>query len=130
MEEECTCNYFDGKETPPQKIMDNFKAIAISKAYCHPIPDDGEFTTLLKCPKCNSYYLMNVHNSLYPNQETVTISRYKPTIEEEGLVKIIKSLEGIITDIELNEYSEMRSIIKKQFNKKKIIKPLFNESKN
>jgi hypothetical protein len=110
MDKNCVCNYFDEKESPPQKVMNNFEVVAMSIPYGDPDPKDKEFTSLLQCPKCQSYYLMHVHNSIYPNQETVSVGRYQPKVDVDILIGTIKSLEGIVTSIELDDYSELRAV--------------------
>ena len=114
IEEKCICTYFDKKESDPQKIMNNFDVVAMSVPYGQRSdPKDKEFTSLLQCPKCQSYYLMDVHNSLYPNQETVYVVRYPPKVDVDILIGTIKSLEGIVTDIELDDYSKLCAVANK-----------------
>jgi len=111
MEEKCYCESHSKEEIYPNEILRKFKVMALSGSNDIHRPEQGEFTSLLKCPRCNSYYLMDIHNSLYPNQETVSIKKYNPKIDEVGLIKIVNCLEGIITDIELDEYSKLRYFI-------------------
>jgi hypothetical protein len=110
--------------------MKKFYILAVTKSDNDLIPEEGGFTSLLKCPECNSYYLVDLHDSEYPNQNTVLIKNYNSKIDEEGLIKIVKRLEGIITDVELDEYSKLRSFITNTISKDGKDDIDINENKN
>jgi hypothetical protein len=128
MEKECSCTHLSKKKISPDRVMNNFNILAITKSDNSNYPEDGEFTSLLKCKKCNGYYLIDIHNSLYHDQDSVSIIKYSPIINEDKLVKIINNLEGIITNTELDEYSKLRKIITQvlEKNREQEIKPYEN----
>jgi hypothetical protein len=107
MEKECSCNYFEKIKEPSDEIFKNLNIIATSEFDYSSSPENGESTAILKCPKCNSYYLLNINNSLDPNKDIISIKAYTPKTDENGLVKILKNWKGIITDIEMDECSEI-----------------------
>jgi hypothetical protein len=104
----CSCKAFDGKENHPKDIEDNFDFITRSKPK-KSFSTKGKYTSLIKCPKCYSYYLMNIYNPRYSNQKTLSIRKYDPKVEERLLIGTLKFLEGIVTDSTLDEYSAVRA---------------------
>ena len=111
MEKDCICKSFEKNEILPEDVLNNFNIITRSQPEKSFKTEEGEYTSLLKCPKCKSYYLTNIYNSLYPNQKTLSIRKYNPKVEEKILIGTLKFLEGIIIDIELDDFSELRAIV-------------------
>ncbi len=130
MEERCYCKSFEGKQCSPEMIMKKFYILAVTKSDNESIPEDGGFTSLLKCPECSSYYLVDLNDSGYSNQNTVFIKKYNSKIDEAGLIKIVKGLEGIVTDTELDEYSKLRSFITNTISKDRKNDMDINENTN
>jgi hypothetical protein len=112
MEEKCYCSYFEKRGISSEEIFKKFHVLSSSESNNSHSLQKGEFTSLLKCSKCNSYYLMNACDSSNSNNYNLPIRKYFPKVDETGLIKTLKSLEGIITGKELDYYSEFRLIIK------------------
>lgn len=123
--ENCECNSFQNKGYSPQIIMKKFYILAATKSDNPSSPKDGGFTSLLKCPDCGSYYLVNLHDSDYPNQDTISIEKYKPKIEEKELKKVINRLEGILSPIEIDAVSIAKSVLNEDKTNKEL-----NDSQN
>jgi len=130
MEKDCTCKSFEKKEILPEDVLNNFNIITRSQPEKSFKTEEGGYTSLLKCLRCKSYYLMNIYNSLYLNQKTLSIRKYNPKIDEIGLVKILKNMKGIISDIEMDEYSGLYAIINKALRSVKKYRKKSNENKN
>jgi hypothetical protein len=128
IETNCKCKYFENEKEPSDYILEYFKVLSTSEF------DNKESTTLLKCPKCSSYYLLNIHNPIYTPKEFISIKKYIPKtneneeVDERGLVKVLKTYNGIMTDIEINEYYEFYIVCKKALQTMK--KGDLNENKN
>ena len=109
MEKDCGCKYFEKEVTPSDKILKNFNIIATSE-FDYSSSENGESTTILKCPKCSSYYILNMHNTVYSDETFISIKKYNPKTDENGLTRILKKWKGIITNKELDEYSELLQV--------------------
>lgn len=124
--ENCSnCGSYESRIYSPQMVMRKFNILAITKSDNKETPEDGGFTSLLKCPNCNSYYLADLQDSEYPDQNKVIVKRYQPKIEESELIKTINRLEGILSQIEIDAVSITKSIL----NEDKVNKGL-NDSQN
>lgn len=120
MEDYCKCDNYEEKGISPEEIFKNFIQISYSEAHKGKYSNCMEFTSLLKCSKCNSYYLMNRSNSLDKEKSVIFIKRYYPKVDEPILIKTLKSLEGVITKKELDECSELSLTVTNMLNRKKI----------
>lgn len=115
--EDCeNCGSFESKRYSPQMVMRKFHILAVTKSNNGETPEEGGFTSLLKCPRCNSYYLVDLQDSEYPDQNNVIVKKYQPKIEEAELIKTMNRLEGILSPIEIDGASITRSILNEDKN--------------
>jgi hypothetical protein len=115
----CTCDFFEEKGIFPEEIFKNFTPLSSSEYNKSKYSENGDFTSLLKCPKCKSYYLINLSNSFNIKKRAISITRYYPKVEEFILIKTIKSLEGIISSKELDECCDLSLTVLNILNKNK-----------
>ena len=111
------------KNNSTKKVLQNLNILISSKCKYPELSKNGESTAILKCPKCNSYYIWNRYNCFYPDEEPISIKKYIPKIDDKGLTKLLKNFEGIMSEEEIDDYSGLYSIIKKEF------KSMLNENK-
>lgn len=114
------CGSFESKRYSPLSVMRKFYILAVTKSDNSSDPEYGGFTSLLKCPECSLYYLVNLHDSEYPNQENVLLEKYNPKLEEGELIKTINRLEGILSPIEIDGMSVIKSIFNEDRKKESI----------
>lgn len=108
------CGYLEGKRINVDDIIENFEVIALSNPVNQIIiPYGGECTSLLKCPECHSYYLMNIRNSINDSGDVVTIKKYSPKVDEKTLIRTVEGLEGIVSSRDIDGYSLLQSKIRK-----------------
>jgi hypothetical protein len=117
--EECYCTSFEKGGISPEKVFKKFKVLFSSGSNKPRSPEEGEFTSLLKCYKCDSYYLMDVCDPSNSNSSNLPIKRYYPKVEEIVLIKTLKSLEGIITIKEFDECCDLTLTVLNVLNKNK-----------
>ncbi len=119
MEKDCKCLYFQEKGIPPNEIFKNFTPLCSSEINKSKYSNDGEFTSLLKCPDCKSYYLVDLSDSYSNQKKNFTLTRYFPKVEEFVLIKTLKSLEGRISNKELDECCDLSLTVMNILNKNK-----------
>jgi hypothetical protein len=121
---ECSCSSFERRTKPSDSIFEYFKIIATTKE------NNKESTTVLQCPRCSSYYLLQIYNPVKYDNKPLSISKYNPKTDDSGLVKILSGFSGIIIDKDIDTYSEVYTITKqslKRINPKRWMK---NASQN
>lgn len=112
MKEKCECNSFDGGLQEYSKLYSIFETVATSKFKDGGRCGEGEYTEILKCKKCNSYYIWDSYSGVYLRGDRVSGRRYTPAIDDEGLVKILKNLEGNVKESEIEMYSKALKILR------------------
>jgi hypothetical protein len=112
MDKSCTCKKFDGKEDYFSKVERIFEVIAASKPIKNSATLNTKQTTILKCITCNSYYIWDSYKGEHYANDKISARKYYPKTDDYGLIKILRSIDGIINEKDLNEYSELYEITK------------------
>ncbi|MGY4884811.1 MAG: hypothetical protein ACP5NZ_04510 [Nanobdellota archaeon] len=114
MEENCKCEEFNGKEDYFYKFLKNFNIIAASNLKKSEQEDKVCYTSILKCRKCNSYYIWDSYTDEYDEEDKVSARKYNPQVKEDDLRKILNNLEGIISEENINEQLEWLNKLKEE----------------
>jgi hypothetical protein len=101
MEEDCYCNTFNGKSNYFSEFLKTFKVIAASNFKGGEDDKRWEHTEIVKCKKCNSYYIRDSNTRRYFDDDKISAKKYTPTIDDEGLKRILKGLEGIVSESDI-----------------------------
>jgi hypothetical protein len=112
MEKPCECESFDKKENYFAKSLKVFNIIASSN-----IINDGsvlkvDHTKILKCWKCNSYYIWDTHNREYYGNDKISVRKYSPKTDDDGLRKVLGEASGVIDEKDIDSHSELLEKIK------------------
>lgn len=92
MDEECNCGSLDGKFMYYNEFLKPFHIIASSK------PKENKNTTLLKCRKCESYYLWDGYGMEYRGEGEISLKKYFPKTEDSKIRRIMNLTEGVINE--------------------------------
>lgn len=106
MEEKCECNYFGKKLSDLPEIIKTFKLVGMSGSKDGARYGEGEFTAIVKCKKCNSYYIFDSYKDELIGEDSVSVRKYIPKIkvDDKGLEKILKLFEGIVDEQDIENY--------------------------
>jgi hypothetical protein len=113
MEEECYCNSFDRKENYFSKFLKMFNIIASSNIKREKKTSNIAYTIILKCKKCNSYYIWDSHSEEYYDNNKISAKKYSPKTDDDGLRKILRDFKGFINEQEIDEYSQLLGKLRK-----------------
>jgi hypothetical protein len=111
--DKCLCSSFDGKSNYFSKFRKMFNIIASSN-----IKDDGNGldtsnTKIIKCNKCNSYYIWDSYKEDYYDNDKVSARKYSPNVNDDGLRKILETVDGLIDEKNIDERSQLLNKLKK-----------------
>ena len=95
MEKECYCDSFNKNGNSFSKFLNTFDIIASSKYKRNEKIGLKECTVILKCKKCDSYYLWNIYSQIYSENDSILAKKYIPKTDEKKLKQILKKIEGI-----------------------------------
>jgi hypothetical protein len=107
MKDKCKCNDFDEKEDTFGKSLRFFNVIASSN-----IINDGnelkvDHTKIMKCRNCNSYYIWNTHGTEYYENDKISMKKYSPKTDDDGLRKVLGEASGVIDEKDIDSHSEL-----------------------
>jgi hypothetical protein len=113
MEEKCSCEPFSTGIDYYSKLYEVFDEIASSGFKDASRCGEGENTIILKCKKCNSYYMWDNYSGVYFEGDKVGgIRKFVPKVDDKGLIKILKNLKGTVMEGEIRMYSETLKILR------------------
>ena len=115
MKKDCSCkDDLEGKGLSYKKVIKNFKMVSSTLSELFNEPQDETSTSILKCKKCNSYYIIYDYGGNASNNEAIKIIKYSPNITDKGLEKILNQFKGIVSEEKIEEYSRYISMMEKK----------------
>jgi|WetSurMetagenome_2_1015567.scaffolds.fasta_scaffold184320_2 hypothetical protein len=105
MKKPCLCESFDEKEDTFGKSLKVFMVIASSN-----IINDGsglrfDHTKIMKCRNCNSYYIWDAHSKEYYSNDSISMKKYSPKTDDDGLKKALGDVNGVVSESEIDWHS-------------------------
>lgn len=113
MENNCECKDFDEREDNFAKSLKIFNVIASSNIINDRNGLKVDHTKILKCRNCNSYYIWNAHNAEYYGNDKISMKKYYPQTDDDGLRQILENIEGIVDEKMLDENSQLLNKLRK-----------------
>jgi len=130
MKEECHCSSFDRKCNCFSEFLKIFDIIASSKLKSGEKYGEVAYTAILKCKKCNSYYLWDSYSQIYSEKEDLILARkYIPKTDEKDLQLILRGMEGVVDENKIDELSQLSEKLR-QIELKRNFQIYINENKN
>jgi hypothetical protein len=112
-EKDCECKPFNTGIDYYSKLFEVFDEIASSRFKDAARCGEGENTIILKCKKCNSYYIWDNYSGVYLKGDKVGgVREFIPDIDDKGLVKILKNLKGTVMDGDIKLHSKALKILR------------------
>lgn len=113
MEKECECNPFSTGIDYYSKLFEVFDEIASSRFKDAARCGEGENTIILKCKKCNSYYVWYNYSGVYFEEDKVGgVRKFIPEVDDKGLQKVLKNMKGTIEEGDIKINSQALNIIR------------------
>jgi len=129
MEEECYCNSFSNRFNSIEEIFKALYPVCSSKFKKGEMIGEKEKTYVLKCKKCNSYYLWDKYKGVFSEDKGIIIRKYLPKTDDKGLKMILKTMEGIVDERDIDDTSQLLGKLRK-IELNRIDKRRIDENKN
>jgi hypothetical protein len=112
-EEQCYCKSFDEKLNYYSELFKIFNVIASSNFKDARKCGEGEYTSILSCKKCKSYYIFNSYSGFYSDDDKVSARKYIPKTDDDGLRRILEKDKGVVSQKSIDERSQLLEKLRK-----------------
>lgn len=117
MKKQCLCESFDKKENSFGKSLKGFDVIASSNIIREGEVLKVDYTKIMKCRDCNSYYIWDTHSKEYYSNDNISMRKYSPKTDDDGLRKALEDVNGVVSEGEIDWHSSLVEKLKEiEFN--------------